>query len=197
MTPDLVASKATLRREMRALLAAVPDDELTTASRRIIAQLQAWPVLQGGVACVALFGGIAGEPEMLPLLDWLTQHGGRAVYFGFDNDALIPRLVTSPADLERGPFGVWMPRDSLPVVSFSALDVVLVPGLAFDRHGGRLGRGRGYFDRLLATPSLHAIRAAVGLQRQVIAQVPMEAHDVRMQWLITEQGINPVVPPSA
>lgn len=194
MTPDLAAAKATLRRDMRALLAAVPAAELAHASHRIIEHLQTWPAMQGGAACVALFGGIHGEPELLPMVPWLTERGGRAVYFGFENDALIPRLVTSLDDLERGPFGVWMPRESLPVVSFEALDIVLVPGLAFDRRGGRLGRGRGYFDRLLATPSLRAIRAAVGLQRQVISQVPVEPHDVRMQWLITEQGINPVVP---
>jgi 5-formyltetrahydrofolate cyclo-ligase len=197
MTTDLIAAKATLRREMRALLAALPEAELTAASHRIVEQVQAWPAMQGGAACVALFGGIAGEPDLLPLASWLTQRGGTAVYFGFENDELVPRLVTSPDDLERGPFGVWMPCDSLPVISLETIDIVLVPGLAFDRHGGRLGRGRGYFDRLLATPSLRAIRAAVGLQRQVIAQVPMELHDMRMEWLITEQGINPVVPPGA
>lgn len=197
MSTDLIAAKATLRRIQRALLASVPDEELRIASAAIFARLQSWAPMQDGAVSVALFGGIAGEPDLLPLLPWLTQRGGRAVFFGFDQEALVPRLVTAADQLERGPFGVWMPHESLPIVDVSALDIVLVPGLAFDQRGGRLGRGRGYFDRLLVTPGLRAVRAAVGLQRQIVDSVPIEAHDVRMQWLITEQGINPVVPASA
>lgn len=71
------------------------------------------------------------------------------------------------------------------------LDVVIVPGVAFDRHGGRLGNGAGYYDRLLQNVRPDAVLAAVCYEAQLLPQVAMERHDIYMDRVITEQAIYP------
>ena len=78
---------------------------------------------------------------------------------------------------------------------FSTLDLVLVPGLAFDARGGRLGRGAGFYDRFLAALPPRAVACGAGFQFQVVGLVPTEAHDVRLGALLTEtQFVTPAVP---
>lgn len=82
-----------------------------------------------------------------------------------------------------GRFGIPEPVDATTVLP-PTIDVVLVPGLAFDRDGGRLGWGRGYYDRALATAP-HAARVGVCLEPGIVSHVPMEAHDLPMHWVVT------------
>jgi 5-formyltetrahydrofolate cyclo-ligase len=67
-----------------------------------------------------------------------------------------------------------------------------VPGLAFDRRGGRLGRGKGYYDRFLLETS--GLRVGICFEDQVVEKIPGEAHDLRMDFLITPAGIFPCAP---
>ena len=69
------------------------------------------------------------------------------------------------------------------------LDVVMVPGVAFDKRGGRLGNGAGYYDRLLQQVRSDTVLAGVCYQSQIIPFMPMESHDVAMDIVITEQAI--------
>ena len=71
------------------------------------------------------------------------------------------------------------------------LDVVIVPGVAFDRQGGRLGNGAGYYDRLLPKVRPDTVLAAVCYEAQLLPRIAMEAHDVFMDFVITEQAIYP------
>ena len=188
MSADLISAKNAIRRQLRATLAAIADDPLATASTSIREHLTTGPESIHAGATVALFGGMAGEPDLLPLIEWLGRNSGRSVFFGFANGMLVPRLVTTVNDLQRGPFGVWIPRDHLPLIPASELEIILVPGLGFDLHGGRLGRGRGHFDRLFADPEVIAHRIGVCLSDQVIDHVPVEAHDARMTALVSDTG---------
>jgi 5-formyltetrahydrofolate cyclo-ligase len=71
------------------------------------------------------------------------------------------------------------------------LDVVIVPGVAFDKQGGRLGNGAGYYDRLLQKMRPDAVLAAVCYEAQLLPQVAMDTHDVFMDFIITERAIYP------
>jgi 5-formyltetrahydrofolate cyclo-ligase len=181
VTPDLIAAKNDLRRQMRARIAALSDQEMSAASARLCEQLRTAELGR----TVALFGGIAGEPNLLPLIPWLIEGGARPVFFGFADGMLVPQIASSAAELERGVFGVWTPLAHAPVIDVAELDTILVPGLAFDTHGHRLGRGRGYFDRLFADPNVKAQRIGVCLDCQVVPAVPVEAHDAVMHALVT------------
>lgn len=183
-----VFSKQHLRQHMRAVLRAMSEAEMSAATRRLVGHLKQdhrW--LPEGTT-VALFGGIAGEPELLPLIPWLVGRGCSVVYFGMVDGQLVARKVRSSADLERGVFGVCVPREELPVVDAAALDVILTPGLAFDHAGRRLGRGRGFFDQLFARPDMKARRIGLCWDCQMVGEVPVEPHDARMHAVITETG---------
>lgn len=93
---------------------------------------------------------------------------------------------------ERHPFGFLQPRADAPRVDPAAVDLVLVPGLAFDRGGGRLGHGQGHYDRLLPTLPPDVPRVGVAIDALVVARVPTEAHDVPMTHLLTPSGLHAI-----
>ncbi len=74
-------------------------------------------------------------------------------------------------------------------VKVQELDLLVIPGLAFDRHGGRLGYGKGYFDRLLPGTRADALLAAVAFECQVFDAVPMQPYDVRVDAVVTQTDI--------
>jgi 5-formyltetrahydrofolate cyclo-ligase len=69
------------------------------------------------------------------------------------------------------------------------LDLIIVPGLAFDRHGDRLGLGKGYYDRLLQHIRPDAVKIAVAFECQIVDKIPVLPHDVRMDMVITENAV--------
>ena len=101
--------------------------------------------------------------------------------------------VRGPDELTPGPFGIAEPRPSCPTVAPAALDVILVPGVAFDRAGGRLGYGGGFYDRFLAACTGPRLGLAFALQ--LVACVPREAHDLPLAVLVTEAEVIRVAPP--
>lgn len=92
-------------------------------------------------------------------------------------------------DLQRGQMNVWEPKPQCALITIAALDLILVPGLAFTRDGARLGRGGGYYDRLLAHPTCRAKRIAVAYDLQLVDHIPLELHDQRVHQIITESGL--------
>lgn len=95
-------------------------------------------------------------------------------------------------DMERHRWGYLQPVADAPELSLAEIGAVLVPGVLFDRFGGRLGHGAGYYDRLL--PRLPQGIALIGVvtEDRLVDRVPTDAHDVRMTHLATERGVRPV-----
>jgi len=88
-------------------------------------------------------------------------------------------------ELVPGAFGILEPSPTLPVVDLAKIDVFLCPGLAFDSHGGRLGRGRGYYDRLLARARPDAYKIGVCFPHQLVPETFTEPHDIHMDLVIS------------
>lgn len=188
---DIPHGKAGLRRKMRARLAEITPQQREAWSRRIVEWLTAADSWVENAGVVALFGGIKTEPDLLPLLPWLWERGRQAAFFAVGESGVMqPHLVREPGSLVTGLFGVLMPDVSkCPRVDEADLGVVLVPGLAFSvRDGARLGRGKGYYDRVLARLGTDARAIGTGFSVQMIHSVPREPHDVRMQSLVCEDG---------
>ena len=182
--------KPTLRQLMRERLRAMEEATRSAASVRIAAHLKplaaSWPA---GVT-VALFGGLKNEPDLVThLLPALHAHGVRTCFFQIEHQALQPREVRSMEDLHRGQMNVWEPDPQCPHIDIAALDIILVPGLAFTRDGKRLGRGGGYYDRLLAHPHCRARRIAVAFDVQIVDHITVELHDQHIHQIITESGL--------
>lgn len=97
-------------------------------------------------------------------------------------DVLELRLYTGPQDLAKGPFGIGEPTGEL-FTDYPTIDIAIVPGLAFDTDGHRLGRGKGYYDKLL--PHIPALKAGICFPFQLIEKIPVEATDINMDIIIT------------
>jgi 5-formyltetrahydrofolate cyclo-ligase len=105
--------------------------------------------------------------------------------------------LQSLAELSPGAMGILEPsadfrkmeeRRALP----NEIDLVIAPGVAFDRFGGRIGYGKGYYDRLLRTLRPDAIKIAIGYECQIVERIELSPHDVPMDRVITEQAIYPI-----
>jgi 5-formyltetrahydrofolate cyclo-ligase len=92
-------------------------------------------------------------------------------------------------DIEPGTYGIREPKLTLRVVEPSEIDLIIVPGTAFDLQGNRLGYGGGYYDRFLMRLKPLTPIVALGFECQVIGQVPVDRHDVKMTKLITENAV--------
>ena len=91
-------------------------------------------------------------------------------------------------DVCEGARGLFEPRGDTSV-PYQELDLVVTPGLAFDSGGGRLGRGAGFYDRFLSQAGFHGIACGFGLDEQIVDEVPCEAHDVRLQLVVSDQRV--------
>jgi 5-formyltetrahydrofolate cyclo-ligase len=184
------SAKAELRRQVRERLRSVTREELATWSDLLIGRLQTQTELWATPGTVALFGGLRNEPDLITqFLPWLRSQGWRTLLFAVEGVSLSPYEVTGTEELKRGPLGVWEPvTEGRNAVSLADLTLILVPGLAFsNRDGTRLGRGGGYYDRLLSAPSVTAKRLGIAFESQVFPEIPHESHDARVETLLTEK----------
>ncbi len=128
---------------------------------------------------VLFYHALPDEVDLSPLFSW-PKHILLPVVVG---DDLHLRQYIGERNLRTGSYGIKEPAGT-DFTDFSAIDLVLVPGMAFDRYGARLGRGKGYYDRLLPLLT-HAYRLAVCFPFQLVDKVPSEAHDQRMDRVLT------------
>jgi 5-formyltetrahydrofolate cyclo-ligase len=89
--------------------------------------------------------------------------------------------------LEKGYFGILEPIESCLAVESKDIDLILMPGVAFDRQGGRLGYGAGFYDRFLSKINRSVDKIAVAYHFQVLDNIPMDEHDVRIDGIVTEE----------
>lgn len=183
-------SKPALRRTMREALRAVPAAEMQSRSKSVLHHLTGDEHWVANGAAVALFGGLPEEPDLLPLLTWLHERSARTFFFAVSGRDLVPYEVRTADDLRRGALGVWEPViEPARCVSPAILTTILTPALAFGQSdGSRIGRGAGYYDRLFGGPGMKAKRIGIAFDLQIVPHIPTEAHDARVDALVTESG---------
>ena len=147
--------------------------------RTSIPSLPRWQEAQ----VVAAFAALNGEPDLKPF-DWC---GSKTVLLPRVNgETLVFHAVKNPAQLKRGAFGVLEPDpEQCAVADPATAKLIFVPGLAFTADGHRLGRGRGYYDRLLATLPTEILRVGVCFPDQIMADLPREPHDEQVDIVLS------------
>ncbi len=184
--PSPVAvQKAAVRRRMRAVLTPLDAAAAGAAAASFQRLLEAQPCWQAAQSILA-FLPMPDELDVRPVLLRALQAGRRVVlprYRPATRDYEVCAVANLAGDLQAGAFGIAEPAAHCPVFPLSALDFVLVPGLAFDEAGRRLGRGKGFFDRLLA--EVRGGTCGVGFDTQIVAEVPVEPHDRPVMYLAT------------
>ena len=101
----------------------------------------------------------------------------------------LHRVADLARDVRPGHLGIPEPRPECPPIDRDAIDWVLVPGVAFDARGGRLGYGGGYYDRLLPGLRPGAPRIAGAFESQLVAELPVAAHDCAVDAIVTERRV--------
>jgi len=175
--------KTTMRRAMRATLRDMRPP-LPDVATPIAAWLGERPELQ----CITLFAPLAEEPDLMPLLRLFPDRiwcfprvlNGRQLAFHEVKDVAT--------DLRPATLGILEPTGATPQIPIDRIDAFICPGLAFDLCGGRLGRGRGYYDRMLAGARADAVKIGACFACQLVDSTFPEDHDVRMDLVISELG---------
>jgi 5-formyltetrahydrofolate cyclo-ligase len=190
-TADFQARKKALREQAHARRNAQPDkDEL---SRHICEKLVALPEYRAARA-VLYYVDVRSEVRTRHALPAALGHGKRIVVpYCVDNELEL-FLLEGIDELATGMYRILEPRPELRAlpakrVAPEELDLVVVPGVAFDRTGARMGHGFGYYDRLLGRARPDAALAALAFECQLFDAIPTEAHDVFMDRVITEASV--------
>jgi 5-formyltetrahydrofolate cyclo-ligase len=185
MPETIDETKRALRRQCRQIRDSLGEEIRRETSQAICGWIETWPLFQQSET-ILTYIPIRAEVDLRPLLDrhphkrWLLPRilpEGRMVFHPYDPDRLI-----------RHPYGMLEPSPDLPVITADEIGLALVPGLAFDRQGWRLGYGGGFFDRFLS--AYNGISSGVTYAALLLDHLPHRSHDVTVQYVATEDGIS-------
>lgn len=185
---ELQRRKRVLREAMRTRLSAVDEAAREAAGESLAARLREWPRWREA-RTVLSFLSTREEIDTSPVNRLVLAEGK---VLGLPRihaaDLRFHRVRRPGAIRSQNRYGICEPSPALPVLSLDKHTLVLVPGMAFDRSGRRLGRGGGFYDRFLAG---HASISTVGVcyAVQAVDRVPFGARDIAVQWIATERGV--------
>lgn len=182
---ELRSQKAALRKTVLAALHALAPEVRALGSARACERLLSRPEWQQARS-VLLFAPMPEELDVWPLLAAALGEGKIVGLPCYDpsNRQYFARQVCEPdRDVATGHFGIREPSPACADLPLNSLDFILVPGVAFDEQGYRLGRGKGFYDRLLR--NLRGTTCGVAFEEQLTPRVPLEPHDVRLNCILT------------
>lgn len=176
-------TKEAIREELQNRREALDPEDRAEKSDAIRARLSELQSLQAADT-VFLYASIDNEVDTRPLLDDLLERDVQVAVPVVDGEEMQASLLQDTAELEPGPFDVPQPREP-ELVDADSIDVALVPGVAFDRDGNRIGRGAGYYDRFLADVNATAVGLAYAFQ--VVDHIDTDPWDVPVDHVVTEE----------
>jgi 5-formyltetrahydrofolate cyclo-ligase len=188
-----VPAKETLRQEMSARRLALSIEERGAKSQSICARV-ARLVARAGTTNVALYAAIRAEVDLAALDRALRAAGAKVAYPRVDPPRdLTFHAVAAEELVPSGRFAIPEPLPDSPMVLPEALDLIVVPGLAFDRDGRRVGWGAGYYDALLPKAP-QALRIGVCFSFQLVSRCPAGEGDERVHRVVTD--LEEITPPA-
>ncbi len=174
--------KKALRKEIAAKKKEHTKEELNQLSDMIMQRLEQDKLFQAA-SCVALYHALPGEVQTAHLIDkWHQQK--RLLLPLIVGDDLKLLLYEGPQSVQIGQYGILEPKPCCKEISEKEIDLIIVPGVAFDKEKNRMGRGKGFYDRLLST--LNCPKIGVCFDFQITPNVPVEPFDKKMDYVITE-----------
>lgn len=181
------AEKALLRRRLRARRAALSPKETQAASRAVCALVASLPEWRAANRVMG-YAAARGEIDVGPLLDLALCSGKTLLLPRCEGQGVMTaRRVTDIAALSPGAYGILEPPRESEICPPERIDLVLVPGVAFTRDGGRLGQGGGYYDRFL--PRCGAFSVGVCHGFALLERLPLEANDARVRAVASPLGV--------
>ena len=177
-------SKTSVRQQIRQALVALSPAERSSLSLKVGEILRNQPAWREANFILG-FAPLSDEPDVMPLLEECWASNKRVALPRYDSGSSVYTAcaVSARNEIRLGNFGVLEPGAGCPLVPLNQLDFILVPGVAFDLAGRRLGRGKGFYDRLLAEVRGH--KCGVAFDAQIVAHLPEEPHDIRVDSILT------------
>lgn len=194
----MASLKSDLRRSMRAIRANIAADDAARAAQHAAAVVMSEPAVQRILATaglVALYASMRDELDTGPLAAALLAAGAALAYPRVvrGQKHLVFHRVASGADLRLSTFQIPEPDPAAPRVPVDHIALFIVPGLAFDARGNRLGWGQGHYDITLSE-NPEALRVGFAYETQIIDTVPTGPHDLPMHMVVTDAGVRRCVP---
>lgn len=182
-----MTTKAQLRSVIAEKRRALDPPWITTASLCIVAQLQRLEAFKTAKH-IALYKAVAGEVDLEHLFTICWQLDKRTSIPVFNRTLKIYELaeITAKTQYIRGNYDIQEPAYPS-LVPIDGMDLIIVPGVAFDAAGNRLGRGGGYYDRLL--DGFRGTKAAVAFEFQLFSTIPHESYDMPVHYIVTESKV--------
>jgi 5-formyltetrahydrofolate cyclo-ligase len=177
--------KGGLRKELRQRLRNMPASWRADCSARVCALLARQTIWREAKA-VLFYAALPDEIDLEALLEQALAEGRAAALPRFCPETgayEACQVYNYSRDCAPGNFGIPEPAARCPTFPLNRLDLALVPGVGFDAAGRRLGRGKGYYDRLLA--NMTGTRCGVAFDEQMTPRIPTEAHDITLDYIIT------------
>ena len=180
----LKQAKRVLRRAVLAERDAVPQDDRSALSRAIADRFLGLPETRGAETVLA-FSSFGSEVDTGPLIAGLRSLGKTVALPRIDGNEVAPVVATPETPMTEASFGAMEPAEGR-ALDVAELDLVVVPGVAFDRSCGRVGYGGGYYDRLLGKRRDGVAGIAIAFALQIVERVPSGAIDRRVDGVVTE-----------
>lgn len=172
-------SKQEIRDEVKRLKAQMTEDEKALESAEILSRLELHPAFVAASA-VLLYHSLPDEVQTHGFIDKWAERGKKILLPVVVGNDLEVRQYVGKKKLAVGDFNILEPQGSN-FTSFEEIGLVVIPGVAFDDEGHRVGRGKGYYDRLLASLSCFRLyKLGICFSFQRFQSLPFELHDVLM-----------------
>ena len=189
---EIGAAKIQIREEIAKSISALSDSEIAEKTRAIEAKLFDFAnFLEAKIALLYISGDYEVATENIIKRSY--AYGKIVVLPAFDPvkfEMNLMKVDNFEKDLVPGPRGVLEPDASrCKIVPLERIDIAVLPGLAFDEKGARLGSGKGYYDRLIPRLAITTRKVALTFEEQIVPQIPMESHDKHVDIIITDKRI--------
>jgi 5-formyltetrahydrofolate cyclo-ligase len=193
MSAELLQAKRELRKQLRAKIQTLPAIQREQASAQACVLLTK-QLLWQNAKIILFYAPLADELDIWPLIPdaFAANKVVTLPKFDTENNCYIAcQIENIETDFLPGQFGIREPKANCTEIPLNRLDLTLVPGVGFDFMGARLGRGRGFYDRLLA--QISETKCGVGFDEQIVEAIPTEPHDVHLNCILTPTRWHEVV----
>lgn len=183
--------KINLRKYLLKQRQEMSKEEVEGLSKRITENLIQTPsLLKGKVVMVYL--SFKNEVDTEAIIKWCFDQGKEVIipYCVVESKEIIPcKLDPERKGLEKNKLGLWEPKKDLMVpVDMETIDVIVVPGVGFDKSCNRLGFGAGYYDRFLAKRQKDIEAVGICYESQIVEDIPRDSYDLPMDMVVTEKN---------
>ncbi len=183
--------KALLRKKIKGLLSKYDSSLVETKSNLIQSYL--FSLTEYKNSCAVMFYVSRGNEVYTHEIIKIALGEKKEVSVPFilkSQNITIPCKINDFSDLEPGPFGILQPlKEKICNIPISVIDLIIVPGMAFDRKDNRVGKGKGFYDRFLKLLSPKTIKIGLAFSCQIVKQIPTTENDVAVDKIVTEDGV--------